>query len=730
MRLAAVIFAVILATGQGCRLATPPGRSDAVSVADGPVEMDATRVAEATAAIPSDASAATVDVQTDTGCQEANPCPPSLCCATPICAVDGACACPPAACDDGNACTEDECAASGCAHVALLAKSCDDGDDCTLSDTCKGGACSAGTALACDDGDACTDNVCAAGGCKAVPNVAPCSDGNACTVGDNCVAGECIAGDPVNCDLGSPCSSAWCDSTMGCLGMPLAATCSDDANSCTADTCVAGICVHLPKAATPCSDGNACTTGDSCGAGVCLSGGVTACNDGSVCTVDSCSAQTGCVFAAVGGACSDGVACTDGDKCVTGQCFGQPKIWTMDLKGLISPFAQAIARSIGGDGSAILYYGDQKPWLARLDNEGHVQWSVTPAQASEVVTPRMGGWAVLTNTMVQFYDDAGKLVSVDNATADFDNHFSWTAAPAQDGIIVVSRHLKLPAVACRFLRRVDPVGGTLATADLPSCDFWGTPSRIQSRTAGDYVTGSIDAKGQRSIIRFDIELAKLDYWPIVTGWTAGVGSLPKNLGHIQVFERADESLVVASTILNNDLEIIDDIFIGIVSKTGVPLWNITIAWPTLGESAQVVLGLAPLTDNGVSVIATAYTKPKSTAFGWRIDANGAVQRRTVETDRRSGGGVVPSGPDLLCLATMFGDKGSGTFLRLTQSDAFGNLTCAESGACFDKPASFCDDANACTNDLCAAATGCTHDPFPEGTPCKPGKTCKKGACAP
>lgn len=56
--------------------------------------------------------------------------------------------------------------------------------------------------------------------------------------------------------------------------------------------------------------------------------------------------------------------------------------------------------------------------------------------------------------------------------------------------------------------------------------------------------------------------------------------------------------------------------------------------------------------------------------------------------------------------------------------------------CFPGGPNPCDDANVCTADACDPATGCTHDPVPDGLPCDDGDSCTAddacgaGLCAP
>jgi len=92
----------------------------------------------------------------------------------------------------------------------------------------------------------------------------------------------------------------------------------DDASSCTADTCDAGIgCEHNPQEG-PCDDSNACTQTDGCTAGQCAGANPLVCSDGNGCTNDSCNPAVGCVFTPISPCCGNGVkeageGCDDGN---------------------------------------------------------------------------------------------------------------------------------------------------------------------------------------------------------------------------------------------------------------------------------------------------------------------------------------------------------------------------------------------------------------------------------
>ncbi len=106
----------------------------------------------------------------------------------------------------------------------------------------------------------------------------------------------------------------------------LTANC-DDANGCTADSCVpAKGCAHKTVAGgTPCEDGSVCTMGDSCvGGASCKAGVASNCDDGNPCTKDDCHPTKGCgnVVLANGTGCAANAKCDVG-ICVASSCTGK-----------------------------------------------------------------------------------------------------------------------------------------------------------------------------------------------------------------------------------------------------------------------------------------------------------------------------------------------------------------------------------------------------------------------
>jgi hypothetical protein len=113
-------------------------------------------------------------------------------------------------------------AGNGCAAPVADGTPCQDGDACTVSDTCQGGVCVPGAALACDDANPCTTDGCdPAWGCVHGWTTDPCDDGSACTAKDLCAFGVCAGLLALVCNDGDPCTDNACDPASGCVYEPI-----------------------------------------------------------------------------------------------------------------------------------------------------------------------------------------------------------------------------------------------------------------------------------------------------------------------------------------------------------------------------------------------------------------------------------------------------------------------------------------------------------------------------
>jgi len=151
---------------------------------------------------------------------------------------------------------------------------------------------------------------------------AQCDDKNPCTA-DTCVTGVCSHVPTTDaCDDGDPCTEADTCADGACLGTAKAC---DDGDACTDDSCdKAKGCVHNNNTAA-CEDGDKCLEKKACKDGKCGGGVKKSCDDGDTCTTDSCDPAAGCIHKPVDGKCDDGDMCTADDACKGGKCTGTAK---------------------------------------------------------------------------------------------------------------------------------------------------------------------------------------------------------------------------------------------------------------------------------------------------------------------------------------------------------------------------------------------------------------------
>jgi predicted outer membrane repeat protein len=272
-------------------------------------------------------------------------------------------------CDDGDPCTDDNCTGPGghCVHALV---DCDDAVFCNGLETCVDGACQVGTAPNCDDGVACTVDACDATAdiCTHEPDDADCDNGLYCDGFESCdVLDGCQPGTPVVCDDGIHCTDDTCDETTdGCRNIPIDSVCDDGLYCNGAETCdpVGGVCQSGVWPCEPpllcdevadvcvacldnvsCDDGLFCNGQETCISGTCLEGTAPCgaedlcdeeadacrpqplcqndndCDDVNPCTDDQCQKGT-CVHVNNTAPCDDGNACTEDDRCAAGSCTG------------------------------------------------------------------------------------------------------------------------------------------------------------------------------------------------------------------------------------------------------------------------------------------------------------------------------------------------------------------------------------------------------------------------
>ena len=255
-----------------------------------------------------------VSVRREGSCQDDDPCTVSSHCSEfgeciPIEFLE---------CNDNDPCTNDECKpGEGCLNQAAAdGTTCDDDNACTHEDSCLAGTCT-GQAVDCKDPipDDCAKPACNpdSGLCDSIIPLAhdtPCMDGNPCTTNERCGwTGECGDGEAYICETGNACQAGWCNEL------------SKEGD----DPCV----FEWKEEGVGCSDGNKCTGGDQCvviegDEALECAGEPLKCDDGSSCTVDSCQADSGCIFQSIddGSGCVVGAGqCSAAGSCLDGVCM-------------------------------------------------------------------------------------------------------------------------------------------------------------------------------------------------------------------------------------------------------------------------------------------------------------------------------------------------------------------------------------------------------------------------
>jgi hypothetical protein len=338
-------------TLNGCVFLPEPGKacndSDACTVGD---QCSATGVCIPQSTLEcDDANACTDDscsvlqgctfTPNEAACDDEEPCTLNDTC------VQGLCTGVDDTCDDNDVCTVDSClTGDGCQHAAFQGP-CDDGDPCTKDDNCAGAVCH-GTPDTCDDANPCTLDLCHPfNGCQSTALFGTqCDDGDACTLLDSCnELAECQPGDPPDCDDLNSCTTDSCDSSQGCLNVPVDQSCSDvnactesdhcidgtctgveitceDFNFCTTDNCLPNVGCVFASNTLNCDDGDDCSLNDTCVSGACV-GLTDSCDDGNPCTTETCGEGASCLYTVVMGPCDDSDACTAGDSCVEAECI-------------------------------------------------------------------------------------------------------------------------------------------------------------------------------------------------------------------------------------------------------------------------------------------------------------------------------------------------------------------------------------------------------------------------
>lgn len=211
-------------------------------------------------------------------------------------------------CDDGDPCTSEDCAEF---RFACALECWNHPYDCGEGYGCREGDCFPRCDVNedCQDENMCTSDTCVDHLCENVP-VVECPDQICNPETGDCV--DCLSDE--NCNEGERCV----DNT--CIPFCIEDVDCDDANSCTVDICLDGICVNEEVVCE--DDGDLCTTEACDPQSGCASTPVD-CNEGEVCDpntgecvpIPTCRGDPDC---------DDGLFCNGRETCVDGACTDGP----------------------------------------------------------------------------------------------------------------------------------------------------------------------------------------------------------------------------------------------------------------------------------------------------------------------------------------------------------------------------------------------------------------------
>jgi hypothetical protein len=757
----------------------------------------------------------------------------SACTSGDACA-GGTCAGPSAvSCNDNKPCTTDSCdPASGCKFLNNT-QSCSDGNACTTGDVCSGGVCAGGAAPVCNDDNLCTTDGCdATNGCKYTANSAACDDGNKCTLSDSCKLGSCSPGSAKVCNDSDSCTSDSCDPAGGaCVFKPIigcggnCATSSDcsDGNACTSDSCSGGKCVFSQNVAA-CNDGDACTTNDVYSDNTYTNTQKIMYKDKNDCTNDSCDKSAGCLYTnlANGTLCEDGQACSVGDGCLSGVCKAGTAVWVDTLAGSVpSP-----NNGYGGGGLAdglgavakfntpmsIVYHpGDNKLYIADTANHAIRSVALDGQVATIAGNPKGAGLqdgkgsdALFNQPMGIAVDSSGVLYVADalnhairmvmtdgsvttlagNGTPGAQNgKLSVASFSAPRGIAVNSAGLIAVADTNNHLIRIinlnsssvttlagSSVGmnagiGAIAQFNTPIGVAFGAGGALYVADQGNQRIRKVTPEGQVTTVAGDGTAAWVDHSnPLLARFYNPPG----------LFAIPNGPLLIADS-YNGRIRRFGPTGVGTLAGSGTGSANGAAATSSfylphamaadsngyiyVADSYNHVIrrirdGSAPCTIAGECVVG-GWSNPKdscthcsaaSSATSWTAKANGGLCDDgnlctsgdvCSDTANKGGcsGGAVDCNDANLCTNDSCNAQSGACLHEANSSGCNDGNACTggdfcSGGSCAAGPNNACDDGNACTTDTCNIANNsCSNSAVAYGTACTPTNKAMYGFCA-
>lgn len=455
------------------------------------------------------------------------------------------------------------------------------------------------------------------------------------------------------------------------------------------------------------------------------------CDDGNPCTMDVCPTGTCDHPPADGMPCDDDNPCTEDDACVQALCEGRPLAGIYQQptdpdgefhfpNGLLPApghgwyIAESLQASTSPTGKIL------QGRVLRVDASLKTLWS--SKGKSWPMAPMGEGIVVMTGgSSVAFLDADGKTTA------------SYTQSPpltnprllAVGSDVLLAGSLEDGAVVVRHL---DSSGKSLGMVTWPAGV---TTLSLAPGPPGNWLVAQ-DDKGPGNVLHVRMLAADLSTVQ-TTDWLLGEGQLDGSAA--LVMTPGTGPLLSAVLRKNVPPDLLAPGAIGGV--VGVPGPDGKVAWlqrlhPSTDALWQpIVPTVVRLADGDVETLDGTQRLRFSPGGTLRWSRLGGADITTVQDQAEAAEGfalhlAVPVGVGVVYLQ---GEGAGGKPTRLYRTDAFGNPTCATSGPCAGHPASWCDDGNPCTNDRCDAVHGgCWHVAFAEKTPCKPGLSCKAGAC--
>ena len=589
----------------------------------------------------------------------------------------------------------------------------------------------------CDDANPCTNDTCIALlGCNHAVNTVPCDDGDVCTEGDTCVTGTCtpLASGDAKCDDGNSCSLDVCDVKAGCKHSDLSGACDD---------------------------GNACTDGDTCSTGLCKPGAAVVCDDGNGCTDDFCDVKAGCSKETNIAPCSSG-SCTWDDACDGGFCKSSGKLsYTGGWYGsAFADHALGVA-AVGNQGFVLAgrTYKDTHPdgLVVRVDPQGKELWKTQMTGPIGCCGGHSTDKASHDHLMSILPTPFGFLAVGQTSLCA---NKGWIVRLDHSGKVVWSK-VSMPGTNCGGAGHAQVYyadieaghDGTYGIAGLrinypyPSSYHRGQFSRIDkdgkllnqvaiyNGYTRLYGIGSAEGSGYA--------VAGLtNYTGVNKSWDGFVARLNSAGGVIwtrrhgyaktdQLYDiaRAADGGYFAVGFTNSKGAGGDDGWVVRLASDGSVLWDQTYG----GAANDHLRGLSVVAGDKLAAAGETYSKGPGGADIWMLGlgATGTLDWEKVHGNPKDdvASGVARMDNGALALGGYsFAKNATSPSFRLLVTDAFGNASCADGGACHALDAPTCDDLNPCTSDGCDAKSGCVHQKLADGTGCGGLKKCAAGVC--